>query len=141
MKTNKGCLVLLMIGIAVTIAAPTGRSDGGEQPIEKPKAETFVGAIQTLDVDKRVMTVEMTPISKIFGIASDCEVITKDKPKSSLEDLAVGSVVNVTYLDANGALIAHRIEQKAPPQQTMGPTTIAYALVLWAKIYPKNVGR
>jgi hypothetical protein len=123
MKANRNCVVLL-IGAAMTLAGTMGRGDVGEQPIEKPKAETFVGAIRTLDVDKRVMTVEMTPISKTFGIASDCEVITKDKPRGTLEDLAVGSVVNVTYLDANGTLIAHRIEQKGPPQQTMIPKNI-----------------
>ncbi|HUJ72614.1 MAG TPA: hypothetical protein VLZ30_10235 [Verrucomicrobiae bacterium] len=123
MKATQSCAVLL-IGIALMLTPAVGRGDAGDQPIEKPKAETFVGAIRTLDLDKRVITVEMAPISKTFGIASDCEVITKDKPKGSLEDLAVGSIVNVTYLDANGALIAHRIEQKTPPQQTMALTSI-----------------
>jgi len=108
----------LTIGIALTMAAGIGRGDVNEPSPEKPKAETFAGIIRTLDAEKRVMTVEATPLSKTFGIASDCEVMTKDKPKASLDDLKPGSVVHVTYEAANGILVAHRIEQQGPPQET-----------------------
>ncbi len=109
---------ILAVGIALNLAAGGGRADTGEQPPQKPKAETFAGAIRTLDAEKRVMTVEATPLSKTFGIAADCEVTTKDKPKASLDDLKVGSVVHVTYEAASGILVAHRIEQQGPPQET-----------------------
>jgi hypothetical protein len=131
-------LTALVIGTALTLAAGSGRGDSGEPaPPEKPKAETFAGAIRTLDAEKRMMTVEATPLSKTFGIASDCEVTTKDKPKASLEDLKVGSVVHVTYEAASGVLLAHRIEQLGPPQETgMGTSFIHYRLryVLFQKI-------
>ena len=109
---------IVAIGAALNLTAGTGRGDTGEQPPEKPKAETFAGTIRALDAEKRVMTVEATPLSKTFGIASDCEVMTKDKPKASVEDLKVGSVVHVSYEAANGILVAHRIEQQGPPQET-----------------------
>jgi Cu/Ag efflux protein CusF len=108
----------LVIGLTLTLTAVIGRGDSGGQPPEKPKAETFSGAIRTLDVEKKVMTVEAMPLSKTFGIAPDCEVTTKDKPKASLEDLKIGSVVHVTYETANGILVAHRIEQQGPPPET-----------------------
>jgi Cu/Ag efflux protein CusF len=106
------------MSIALALTAASGRGDSGEQPPEKPKAETFAGAIRTLDVEKKMMTVEATPLSKTFGIAPDCEVTTRDKLKASLDDLKVGSVVHVTYETANGILVAHRIEQQGPPQET-----------------------
>jgi hypothetical protein len=119
----------LVISIALTLAAGSGRGDSGEPPPEKPKAETFAGAIRTIDAEKRTMTVEATPLSKTFGIASDCEVTTKDKPKASVEDLKVGSVVHVTYEAASGVLLAHRIEQLSPPQETdTGTGFIRYRL-------------
>ena len=117
MKMNR-VWSIVVIGIALNLTAGNGRGDTGEEAPEKPKAETFAGAIRTLDPDKRVMTVEATPLSKTFGIAADCEVTTKDKPKASLEDLKVGSVVHVTYEGAKGILIAHRIDQQGPPQET-----------------------
>ena len=128
---------ILAVGIALNLAAGSGRGDTGDQPTEKPKAETFAGAIRTLDPEKRVMTVEATPLSKTFGIASDCEVTMKDKPKASVEDLKVGSVVHVTYEAANGILVAHRIEQQGPPQETDRATAfIRYHLryVLFEKL-------
>jgi len=109
---------VFVIGVALNLTAGTGRGDTGGQPPEKPKAEAFAGTIRTLDAEKRVMTVEATPLSKTFGVASDCEVLTKDKPKASLEDLKVGSVVRVSYEAANGILVAHRIDQQGPPQET-----------------------
>jgi hypothetical protein len=108
----------LVIGLALTLAVRIGRGDVGEPSPEKPKAETFAGTIRTLDAEKRVIIVEAAPLSKTFGIASDCEVMTKDNPKASLEDLKPGSVVHVTYEAANGLLVAHRIEQQGPPQET-----------------------
>jgi hypothetical protein len=128
---------ILVIGIALSLTVSSGRCDSGEQPPEKPKAEIFAGAIRTLDAEKRMMTVEAVPLSKTFGIASDCEVTTKDKPKASLEDLKVGSVVYVTYEAAGGILVAHRIEQQGPPQETDRTTAfIHYRLryVLFQKL-------
>ncbi len=127
----------LVISVALTLTAGRSRGDVGEQPPEKSKAETFAGAIQMLDAEKRTMTVEATPLSKTFGIASDCEVTTKDKPKASLEDLKVGSVVHVTYETASGVLLAHRIEQLGSPQETnIGTAFIHYRLryVLFQKL-------
>jgi len=123
MKRNRVWTALVM-SVAFTLAAGIGRGDSGEQPPEKPKAGTFAGAIRALDVEKKVMTVEATPLSKTFGIAPDCEVTTKDLPKASLDDLKVGSVVRVTYEAANGVLVAHRIEQQGPPQETDKATAL-----------------
>jgi len=118
MDISRVCAVFVIRSVIVLTSA-IGWGDVGEQPIEKPKAEIFAGTIRTLEVEKRVITVETTPISKTFGIASDCEVTTKDKPKATLEDLTVGDVVNVTYQEeANGLLVAHRIELKSPPKET-----------------------
>ncbi len=114
---------ILVVGIALNLTAGSGRADVGEQPPEKPKAETFAGTIRTLDAEKRLMTVEATPLSKTFGIAPDCEVLTKEKPKASLEDLKVGTAVHVTYEAAKGILVAHRIEQQGPPQEITAKTT------------------
>jgi len=129
--------ILFVVGIALALTAGSGRGDTGDQPTEKPKAETFAGAIRTLDPEKRVMTVEATPLSKTFGIAADCEVTTRDKPKASLEDLKVGSVVHVTYEAAKGILVAHRIDQQGPPQESDRATAfIRYRLryVLFEKL-------
>lgn len=117
MKRNR-VWAALVISIVFTLTTGIGHADSGEQPPEKPKAGTFSGAIRALDVEKKVMTVEAMPLSKTFGIAPDCEVTTKDLPKASLDDLKVGSVVHVTYESANGVLVAHRIEQQSPPQET-----------------------
>jgi Cu/Ag efflux protein CusF len=109
------------LAISIAFALTGGISRGGvDEPAapEKPKAEVFAGTIRAVDTEKRVITVEATPLNKTFGVASDCEVTTKDKPRASLEDLKVGDVVHVTYEAANDMLVAHRIEQQGPPQET-----------------------
>ena len=117
MNIGRVCMMRAISSVAVLTAAIVW-GDVGEPPVEKPKAEIFAGTIRTLNIEKREMTVETTPISKTFGIASDCEVIARNKPKAALEDLTVGDTVNVTYQEeANGLLVAHRIEQKAPPKE------------------------
>jgi hypothetical protein len=88
---------IFIVGIALHLTAVIGRSDNGEPAPEKPKAETFTGTIRTLNAEKRVMTIEATPLSKTFGIASGCEVTAKDKPRASWEDLKIGSVVHIAY--------------------------------------------
>jgi len=119
MNASRVCVALVVSVTTILMAASSGWSDSDEKPTEKPKTDVFAGTIRTLDIEKRVMTVETTPINKTFGIASDCEVMAKDKPKASLGDLAVGNVVSVTYQEeAGGMLVAHRIELKGPPQET-----------------------
>jgi Cu/Ag efflux protein CusF len=84
---------------------------GHGQPTDKPEA-VFTGQLTDLDIDRMTMTVQALPLTKIFGIAPDCEVITKTKPQASLEDLKIGDEVEVTYQDMSGTLIAHRIVQR-----------------------------
>ncbi len=127
----------LAISIAFALTAGISRGDVDEPSPEKPKAEVFAGTIRAVDAEKRIITVEATPLNKTFGIASDCEVTTKDKPKASLEDLKVGDVVHVTYEAANDMLVAHRIEQQGPPQETDRATAfVRYHLryVLFEKV-------
>lgn len=101
--------------VAALVSVATFVAGDISAPAEKPQAEMFAGMIRTLDADKRAMTVEAPPLSKTFGIASNCEIVLKDKPKASLEDLAIGLQVNVTYEDVEGLLVARRIEETGPP--------------------------
>jgi len=121
-----GICFALAIGMTIArVMTIVGQGNATDQPVPKPKMESFAGTIRALDVAKRVMTVETTPLSKTFGIAPDCQVMTKNKPKATLGDLAVGNVVTVTYQkEAGGLLVAYRIEKSAPTQETDGAERI-----------------
>ena len=82
------------------------------QPPEETET-VFSGQLTDLDIDRMTMTVQALPLTKIFGIAPDCEVVTKTKPQASLEDLQIGDEIDVTYQDIDGVLIAHRIVQRS----------------------------
>jgi len=115
-----GICFALAIGMTIArVMAIVGQGTVVDQRVQKPKMESFAGTIRALDVAKQVMTVETTPLSKTFGIAPDCEVVTKNKPEATPGDLAVGNVVTITYQEeAGGLLVAHRIEKTGPSQQT-----------------------
>jgi len=82
---------IVAVGIALNLSAGRGRGDIGEQPPESQRPK-FRPDHPHARCCKRVMTVEATPLSKTFGIAPDCEVTTKDKPKATVDDLTVGTV-------------------------------------------------
>jgi len=117
MKRSQLTALLAIAMAAPTMAAVIGAGDVPDQPPQRPKAEVFSGTIRAVNTDRRVITLEATPLTKTFGVSPDCEVMTQTKPKASLSDLMVGSAATVTYEDAGGELLAHRIEQKGPPAE------------------------
>jgi hypothetical protein len=118
----------LAVGIIVALASRMSAGDVPDRPPEQPKAEVFSGTIRAVNTEKRVITLETTPLTKTFGVSPDCVVMTEDNPRASLEDLMVGSVATVTYEDASGMLVAHRIEQKRPPSEA-GKTGGVFTIV------------
>src|SRR5437660_187933 len=79
-RFQKNVLVAVVVLLSVFLCS------GHSQPTDKPEA-VFTGQLTDLDIDRLTMTVQALPLAKIFGIAPDCEVITKAKPQASLEDL------------------------------------------------------
>jgi hypothetical protein len=130
MKRNQLCTALVVATMAALASGLSGRDVPDRLP-ERPKAEVFSGTIREVNTEKGLVTLETTPLTKTFGVPPDCEVVTEDKPRASLEDLMVGSVATVTYEDASGVLVAHRIEQRGPPEAGAGgPFAIARAVDL-----------
>jgi hypothetical protein len=123
----------LLVVMAVALASIMSAGDVPDRPPEQPKAEVFSGTIREVNTEKRVITLETTPLTKTFGVPPDCEVMTEDKPRASLEDLTVGSVATITYEDTSGVLVAHRIEQKQPPPEA-GKTGGVFTVVRGARL-------
>src|SRR5437867_11205907 len=102
-----------VVGLVLVVGRPVGATEPpAERPAEPPKIATFTGVIQLLDTKQRTLEVTAVVITKTFAAAPDCEVVTEEQPKASLDDLRVGDAVNVTYQEQAEMLVAHRIEQK-----------------------------
>ena len=74
---------------------------------------TLKGYITAVDSNKRTLAIKSSSKTQNLKVADDCKVILKDKRYGTLESLKVGHTVNVAYDPADGAITAHKIEQKA----------------------------
>jgi Cu/Ag efflux protein CusF len=106
MKRNITFAVSAMFAIVAVALAIHVAAD--EAP---PARQLFIysGILRAVDLQARTVTVDGSAIPQQFIVATDAEIIVKDKPRGALGDLAVSDGVQVKYTDDDGAHVAHQI--------------------------------
>ena len=106
MKTN----LVLMIMVAGIAAVALG-NQFTPAPMDEGSAHVFTGIVRDVNVEARTITVEAASNSIEFLVATDAEVIVKDKSKGELSDIKPGDGVEVHYTEEKSAYVAHQIAQ------------------------------
>jgi hypothetical protein len=70
----------------------------------------FTGEITAIDYELRAVSVTEWIESRQFWVSPACEIVTEDDPDASLEDLAIGDPVTVSYRQEGTLPVAYRIE-------------------------------
>ena len=115
MKTNLWpnwtvvCLsVLTALGTARTLAEPVATVANQETKNEK----TYTGTVVSVDPKERVLVVKGWLRKKNFNLGEDCAFTLVDKNATGAADVRAGQRVTVGYQNADGVLIANRVEQQ-----------------------------
>src|ERR1041385_9266354 len=115
MKTNLWpnwtvvCLsVLTALGTARTLAEPVATVANQEKKNEK----TYTGTVVSVDPKERVLVVKGWLRKKNFNLGEDCAFTLVDKNATGAADVRAGQRVTVGYQNADGVLIANRVEQQ-----------------------------
>lgn len=99
---------------------PTAWAD--EQTAPARPESTYTGMVVSVDPQSHVLTVKGWVFSKkSFNLGENCAYELPGKTPATIGDLRSGQKVTVTYQDAQGVLIADRVEQK--PLQMEGMVT------------------
>lgn len=100
------------IGAAMLLAIMALRADEPAATIGQPE-RTYSGTIVSIDTNEQVLTVKWWgAFKKTFNIGDNCAVSQLENSKAKVADLRPGEKVTVGYQDAQGVLIANRIEQE-----------------------------
>jgi hypothetical protein len=102
-----------VISWATTKAAESSQS--GQQPPGKtePQQENN-GKIGAIAQQERTVTVKGMLLEKTFDVPPNAEIVLKNKPNATFNDLKVGDEVKVSYHAEDEKLIARRIEVSEP---------------------------
>jgi len=76
------------------------------------RERTFGGTVSAVDQKERTVTVKGTFGKRVFNAGDNCIVSFSGKPDASLTDLRPGHKVEVSYRNAQGVPVAHRIAQE-----------------------------
>lgn len=73
----------------------------------------FTGYISAIDPDSKTFTVKRGVTRKAFVATDDCKIVIRDETDHTFADLKLGHKVTVRYTAAEGAEVAHHIEQSS----------------------------
>ena len=94
-------LAIVTVALAVRIVA--------DEPAPTRQLLIYSGILRSVDLQARTIIVDGSAIQQKFTVPTDAEIIVKDKPKGSLDNLMVGDGVQVKYTDDEGVHVAHQI--------------------------------
>jgi hypothetical protein len=80
-----------------------------EEPAPTSQIYIYSGILRSVDLQARTIIVDGSAVQQKFTVPTNAEIIVKDKPKGSLDNLMVGDGIQVKYTDDEGAHVAHQI--------------------------------
>jgi hypothetical protein len=100
-----GVILALAFVIRITADEPT------PAPTPAPTGQLFIysGILRSVDLKARTIIVDGSPAQQKFTVPTDAEIIVKDKPRGSLDNLMIGNGIQVKYTDDDGLHVAHQI--------------------------------
>ena len=98
--------------LAIATAALAIRVAADEPvPTPAPTQQSFIysGILRSVDLKARTIIVAGSADPQKFMVPTNAEIVVKDKPRGSLDDLMVGDGIQVKYTDDEGVHVAHQI--------------------------------
>lgn len=106
MKRNITLAICALVAIATITLSIRVTADN---PQPTPGMIIYSGVLRSIDLQGRTVVVDGSALPQTFAVPADAEIIVKDKAKGALDDLVVGTGVQVKYLDDGGVHVAHQI--------------------------------
>jgi hypothetical protein len=106
MKRNITSAICALVAITTIAFAVRVTADN---PPPTPGMIIYSGVLRSVDLQGRTVVVDGSALPQSFTVPADAEIIVKDKAKGALDDLEVGTGVQVKYLDEGGVHVAHQI--------------------------------
>ena len=111
MKTIKSTK-LLAVSVAALTAA-TAFQASADQPATAARPENhYTGKVVAVNAADHTLTAKGFVFSKKFNLGSGCTYALLDKNPGTAADLRPGEKVTVSYQDAQGVLVADRVQQQ-----------------------------
>jgi len=95
----------------LTLAVMPAPADETSPALAGPE-KIYTGTVIAVHPNEQTLHVNGWLMRKDFHIGSSCAFVLWNKPAGELTDLRAGEKVAVSYQDANGVLVADRVEQK-----------------------------
>jgi hypothetical protein len=102
-------MTALCASVVALTALPSAADPAGSAA--KPD-ESYTGTVNSVDPNGRTLEVKGFLLSKKFNLGDQCALVLWNKPAGAIGDLRAGEKVKVAYQDANGVLVADRIQQE-----------------------------
>jgi hypothetical protein len=80
-----------------------------DEPAPTRQLYNYSGILRLVDLQARTIIADGSVAQQKFAVPTDAEIIVKDKPKGSLDNLMVGDGIQVKYTDDEGTHVAHQI--------------------------------
>jgi len=98
------CLTLMTLGATASVSADPA------SPLTKPD-KSYTGTVLAVDLPEHVLHVHGFLFGKSFNLGDHCTYLLPDQAAGNLNDLRPGEKIHVIYQNAQGVLVADRIEQ------------------------------
>jgi Cu/Ag efflux protein CusF len=106
MKRN---ITFAMLAMLATVTAVVAVHVIADEPAPAGQMLVYSGILRAVDLQARTVTVDGSAVPQRFVVPTDAEIIVKDKPRGTLDDLRISDGVQVKYTDGDGAHVAHQI--------------------------------
>ena len=104
--------------VSVLTATAAVRAAADQTTTAAKPEKTYTGMVKSIDPKEHVVNVDGTLLSKKFNLGDACTYTFTGKGAGIITDLHPGQKVTVAYRNADGILVAHRIQQQ--PMQYEG---------------------
>lgn len=111
MKTAKS-RSWITVGVAVLTMAAISRSSADQTATADRPEKSYTGTVVSVDPKENTLETKGLVLSKKFNLGAACGYKLLDKSTGTANDLRPGEKVTVNYQNADGVLVADRIEQQ-----------------------------
>lgn len=126
---------------AAVLATTAGFRAAADQPATAAAPEShFTGTVISVEPQGRVLDAKGFFFSKKFNLGANCAYVMLDNKSGTIADLRPGEKVTVSYQNAQGVLIADRVEQQPMRDEGMVQAVdpVAHTLTLHAPGWNKT---
>jgi Cu/Ag efflux protein CusF len=111
MKTNRAKNWMAVCAAVLTTTAVIRASADQSATAARPE-KSYTGTVVSVDPQAHTLDAKGFLLSKKFNLGTDCAYALPDNKTGAISDVRPGEKVDIRYQDANGVLVADRVEQQ-----------------------------